>query len=128
MTDRLTALGDALEEALGGQADGAADDVLHVPRRHQPQLAQLELAHRHRADAVEQTAPDAVARSLTTAPRARSIFTFAASGAAIIRSDVPPALRLFGSSPLSSKPRSASAPERRSSRSSSSIRRSNGGA
>ena len=57
-------LGDALEEALGGQADRAFDDVLHLPRRHQPQLAQLELAHRHRAQPVEQPAARSVARAV----------------------------------------------------------------
>ena len=55
---------DALEEALGGQADRAADDVLHLPGRHQLEPLEPELADRHRADRVDHPAADAVARAV----------------------------------------------------------------
>jgi hypothetical protein len=52
---------DALEEALGGQADRAAHDVLHRARGHQAEPLEPELPHRHRADGVDHPAAQAVA-------------------------------------------------------------------
>ena len=40
------AVGDALEEPLGGEPDRAPDDVLHLPGRHQAEILQAELPYR----------------------------------------------------------------------------------
>jgi len=51
-----------LEEPVGGQADRSADDSFHRASGHQPELLQLEPAHRRRPDRVPHVAAQAVPR------------------------------------------------------------------